>query len=415
VDNTKLLILNAALYIGSFIIYQIKVKKFTLGSFVLLFYAIIASGSIDLFYNTDLIVGYSDRILTIFPFIYLYVVLMMIFFPILKFSNNKNNNFILANRQFIIIVSSLSILFAILFLLLKVRTFSFDLASFAENYIDHTDAQSTKTVGFGFSNFVGISWGILSEFLLLLIVYNILYIKKKPLIYGLLFGVIVNLLYELSIGARIRLFNFILDLPLVYLVFKEHLSKRMRKSLIYTFIYIGGLFIFSGYMISAGRSQGKTYSIMLTVEDYLCQSFINFNTYGLDAGGTREGEQVAELFVRLSGKDVAANSMIRRDKFWYLNVDNSIFYTFVGDFTIDFGPVFAFFLLLFLSIIFIRLLSQKQKGYHLGHILLLFLVYKICMHGFSLWSYAGIGGNLLVLIYFFLFYYFKRDSVKKIL
>lgn len=84
--NTFLLYFNFALYSVTFIVYQCKKKYFSIGSFVLLFYACLSLLAIPLF-NSPFANEFND--LSFFPFIYLYVALMMCFSPLLQFEDRK--------------------------------------------------------------------------------------------------------------------------------------------------------------------------------------------------------------------------------------------------------------------------------------------------------------------------------------
>ena len=78
-----------------------------------------------------------------------------------------------------------------------------------------------------------------------------------------------------------------------------------------------------------------------SIEWYYGQSFLNFNNYGLDAGGIRYGDRTANFFKSFLFDDVPHNFVERREKYSHLKIDDYYFYTFVGDFTIDYGPILA--------------------------------------------------------------------------
>ena len=84
--NSLLLYFNFSLYLVTFIVYQCKKKYFSIGSFVLLFYTFLSLLAIPLF-DSPFTTEFSD--LSFFPFIYLYVALMMCFSPLLRFKDRK--------------------------------------------------------------------------------------------------------------------------------------------------------------------------------------------------------------------------------------------------------------------------------------------------------------------------------------
>jgi hypothetical protein len=104
--------------------------------------------------------------------------------------------------------------------------------------------------------------------------------------------------------------------------------------------------------------------------------------------------------------------MERRQMYSHLKIDNRVFYTFVGEFTFDYGPSMAFLILIIISILFNKVLSKKV--YHFGHVLLLFLLYKICTHGFGLYGYTNVGGNLSILFIIFLYILFQQTRYKRV-
>ena len=140
-ESTAILIVNSLLYIVTFAIYQKRTKTFQLGSFVLLFYSLISIGSIFL-YNIDSVWTFEE--ITVFPLIYLYIVLMISFYPVLKFSNKgicdiKMPDGIAMNVISIIVI----ILYLCFFFQTILSNFSlsglFDPATLVENYETKTD------------------------------------------------------------------------------------------------------------------------------------------------------------------------------------------------------------------------------------------------------------------------------------
>lgn len=408
-DNKTILICNAALYVGTFILYQAKVKKFTLGSFVLLFYAILASLAIDLFYNTDLIIGYSNRTLTVFPFVYLYITLMMMFFPLLKFSSRNNCTIILTHNTLIKRFSIIAVFiccFYFFFIRLPSIDFSmlFNPEQYALNYLDNR-LDEGKKIEFGFVNFMSLLYYAIFEPLIpLLWIYNII-IDNKKLSKCLLFCWFLIIISNSATGHRDSLVKSLLSLVYVYFIFRFYISKKIKKRLITTAFCIGAV-MFLFFMISTiGRFSNKDASTSIYIEDYAAQSFLNFNTYGLDAGGTRQGDKIVPLVKVLLGEPISKNYLDRRTMYSNLKIDDSVFYTFVGDFTIDFGPFFAFVFLLLISSFFTKMCVKNC--YHFGNILWLFVLCRITIGGFTLYPYPDIAGNITLIFYCFVSFFFN--------
>ena len=85
--------------------YQIRMRTFQMGSFILLFYSLLSVGSVWL-YNIDSV--WTFETITIFPLVYLYIVLMISFYPLLKFSNKKMSKYSICNRLLLNILQVIS-------------------------------------------------------------------------------------------------------------------------------------------------------------------------------------------------------------------------------------------------------------------------------------------------------------------
>jgi oligosaccharide repeat unit polymerase len=406
--NNEILIFNSALYTGTFIIFQCIKKKLTVGSFVLLLYAVLSVLSIDLFNSPDS--TYND--LTLFPFIYLYVVLMLMFRPLLKFSEEKTKNIFMPDKSFMKLLSVVTITICTVYFILKIPTinFRFDLTALAENYInDHGGLESHK-VEYGFLSALNVLNYTLGDIILLLFVYNLLFIKNRLITAGLIMSFVFKIIVALSSGSRGGIVNIMMDIPFMYVVFRSYMTDRLKKT-IFKWLFIVFIAVSVPFFaITIGRLDGR--QLKYHIESYVGQPFLNFNNYGLNAGGTREGDRTATLFKKMSGYETADNYAERRSMYSYMEMNDGIFYTFVGDFTLDYGPVAAFFILLSISFLFHKALSAKRP-YNLGQILLFFLLYQICTHGFSLFTFSSFGGNLkLLLIIILAIVLWKRSKIQ---
>ena len=95
-------------------------------------------------------------------------------------------------------------------------------------------------------------------------------------------------------------------------------------------------------------------------------------------------------------------------------MDDNIFYTFVGDFTLDFGPYVApLIFLLFTGLILLLTKPQKNKiEFH--QLLLIYLVACICMQGgMYLFAYSDTSGLKMVTL-FTLYIILKWNSNKSL-
>lgn len=411
-ESTIILIVNSLLYILTFAVYQKRIKTFQLGSFVLLFYSLISIGSI-LLYNIDSVWTFEE--ITVFPLFYLYIILMISFYPILKFSNKKVSDIKMPDGMAMNIISIIVIIVYLCFFFQTILSnFSlsglFDPATLVENY-------ETKTENIGYDdgkiNIFGILKNFFNSILWILFMYNWIQ-KKKVFVIGVFAAIIISVFTSLAWGARGPLMFIILQIPFVYLVFSPLMTQKMRKQYIFTvtgfviFIFVGGAALTIGRFDDAAN-----FTIVDIVLYYASSNFIKFDNFVLDVGGCRYGDRVFPLIRLLLGLDTAGDYKTRRLLYPNLKIDDSQFTFFVGEFVIDFGPILAFLIISFFAVLFFKRLSSKK--YDLGTVLLLSLVYNIIVVGFTLFPYSELGGNISILYTVFWIFVFKYFTSKRII
>lgn len=410
-ESTTILIVNSLLYIVTFAIYQKRIKAFQLGSFVLLFYSLISIGSIFL-YNIDSVWTFEE--ITVFPLIYLYIVLMISFYPVLNFSNKKVCDIKMPDGMAMNIISIIVIIVYLCFFFQTILSnFSlsglFDPATLVENYETKSD-----NIGYddGKINIFGILKNFFNSILWILFMYNWIQ-KKKLLVIGVFLAIIISVFTSLAWGARGPLMFIILQIPFVYLVFSPLMTQKMRKQYIFT---VAGFVIFifaGGAALTIGRfDDAANFTIVDIILYYASSNFIKFDNFILDVGGCRYGDRVFPLIRLLLGLDTAGDYKTRRLLYPNLKIDDSQFTFFVGEFVIDFGPILAFLIISFFAVFFFKKLSSKK--YDLGTVLLLSLLYNIIVVGFTLFPYSELGGNISILYTVFWIFVFKYFTSRRL-
>ena len=155
---------------------------------------------------------------------------------------------------------------------------------------------------------------------------------------------------------------------------------------------------------TVGGSQSSLYF-------YIGQSNLYFNNYGLDNGGLRYGDRTFPLFKRMLGIDnVPANFWERRDKYRNLKINDEVFISYVGDFTLDFGPFIAPLIFVFFTLLVLKLTKIHNGKIKFHQLILLHFLMCVCfLGGMKLFTFSDVGGNLQLIVYFFLFFLFWFD------
>lgn len=407
---------NTLIWFLTFIIYQKRQKYFGAGSFLLFFYFSIAIVGFHLF---NLPIGKDwFKEIRMFPFLYLYLMLILATLPILKFNEIEIFSIQRPSNSFLKIIYIL-IIFASLSQLKPIITdFSSGLSKMLidsgagqELYLE-TFSKADQAGDGKIENLAIIISGMLSNISILLLFYNLtLSNKNKLIIFGLSLSVLLAILSSIASGARGGVTNTILTAIISFVLLRNFMSDATRKTVKRIGIIILLLISIPFILITVSRfGYHKNFDTLSSIEWYYGQSFLNFNNYGLDAGDIRNGDRTASLFKQMIWNDTPRNFFERIYKYSHMKMDESVFYTFVGDFTLDFGPVFSFLIFIVASIFFCLKTKVYNQTILFHQLILLFFVLCVCVQGaITLFSFSDVGGNLNLITFILVYFWFKFD------
>lgn len=410
------LFINFIIWLITFIFYQKRRKYFGAGSLLLLFYLSIAFVGIHLFNNPFSDVVFED--IKLFPFLYLYVMLILASLPVLKFKESEithiqqPSDMALNIVCFIVIISSM-------FQLIPIFTdFSnglsrmlVDNSAGAEIYndmISNYDEAGSGTI----HNLPAIICNLTSNISILMLFYYLTRERKnKYIIVGLSISILLLILGSIAIGGRGGVINILFTVIITYILLRKLMTDKIRKKIKQIGIIAISLIAIPIMLITYSRfgEDGDDY-VLHSMEWYYGQSFLNFNNYGLDANGIRNGDRTAALFKQIVWNDTPRNYLERRNKYSNMKMDESTFYTFVGDFTLDYGPILSFFIFACFFPFILTKTKILNQTILFHQLVLIFLVVCICIQGaMSLFSFADIGGNLCLITLVLFYFWFKID------
>lgn len=421
--NIILLVLNIMLYAFAYSWYRFKRKTFDVAALALLLFLFISiSGFISFLFSKGQYIQYLPE-LHLLPFVYLFVMLMVALSPLL--SSNITTHTLQRPAE-----SSVSIFCWICFILTLIQLsellipgiYAFSNTLFTESGAADLYRQKMMKAalqGHGVINIVAILSNALTDVAILLLVYQFTIDRpKKRNIVFLSLVILCTITRKIIDGERAGIALIIISLICAFLLFVKWIPKislrRVKHIIIIGVVILSIPFIaitLSRFSSNKNHSQQSAFASIIW---YTGQPMIFFNNYGLDAGGIRYGDKTALLFKRAMGYEVPMNYVERRAKYSHLKIDDNVFYTFVGDFTLDYGPFLASILFLLFAVIF-RLLTKPRDGtLQFSQMLLLYCCANVCCQGvIALYSYGDIGGNLKLVI-FLLFYIYFKLNIKKI-
>lgn len=404
------------LWVITLIWYQRKNKNFDAGSFIIVMYIIYAVFSI-MTINDDSIPQLTNyEPLTLFPYLYLYVMMMIALTPAIYHHTNSTDSIEYPQSNILRIIATIIIVVAILNLPGIVSDFHNGLMSIFTDaeagkkaYMEQID--NASNVGGAIRNIPAILFNSFSDIGIFLLFYFMTMSKKNhKIIYGLLFANVINLIMPVMRGQRSGVALAFLTIICGYFLFKQYLSKRLNKVIKKIGIVFIAIITLPVAAITISRFGSEKAGVATFINWYIGQGNIYFNNHALDDNGLRYGDRTLNLFKRLVDSKTSMNYVERREIYSKLKINDEVFSTFVGDFTIDFGPFFA--VIIFIVFNFFVIYSfQKNKTNNnkikLHQLLLLY--FTVCISaqgGMYLFSYSDTR-NLNIIVLALLYYYLK--------
>lgn len=425
-DNHVLSNILLLLYTSVYVVFYIKLRKkrsfFGPTSLTLLVYAICGVCSI-IVYNDNLLSslygGYGQ--LTLFPFVYLSIMVLANLQPTAKFEQYHELKIQRPSNQIIVVFL---FVYAACSLALLPNTLARIEDGLQVLFYSNYGGQDLYTEGQldldrnvfkynGIQSILSVICESFNEIAILLMFYYLTFSKKNKLLIVLLPIVFAaDLLKPIASGQRTGIVMSILSIVLCYLLFRRYWNRRVQKTasrvLVIFLIVVSVPYVALTLSRFSGSQQGTTGSTL----SYVGQANLNFNLYCLDAGGTRHGDRVTRGFKSVLGLETTAGTRDTRDKYsTTMIIDDSVFYTYVGDFTLDFGP-FPAAIILLLFAIFVSL-ATRIDGHHIKfhQLLVLYFALAISLKGsFHLFPYSY-SGNQVIIALFVMYLVFKIDSM----
>lgn len=388
--------------------------KIGAGVFIVLTYLIYAIISYFL-YNDDN-AGLEFGKMELFPFVYLFLMLLIFLQPVLQYNEKciiqHPSRIIMDSISYLFIISAIIIMPTViemissgLFLIIT------DEAGGEELYFQsHLGIKDTNSVLFNVFKFTFL---FLGDFAILLIFYYLSLPQKKKntwIIYGLFFSIIMLLFESFGKGQRTRATMTFLLLFSTFFLFRDHLSANIKKRVKQVGFVLSIPVLATMLLINNSRfsdsSSGGTYKLLY----YIGHANLYFNKYAMDAGGIRYGDRTCNKFKSfLQFNDVPSGIQETRNKYSNMKVSDASFYTYVGDFCLDFGPTGAAILLCSCSVLFTFLTHPRKNKILFHQLLLVFFVMTICVQGGMYLFYYSFSGNYTIFIYIILYFVFKFD------
>lgn len=362
---------------------------------------------------TDPLFSAAYEELALFPYIYLFSMLMIAMLPIIANHIDQPKKIAEPNTRIMHVVSLILAVTAILQIpdvlsegsggIMKLIT---DVDAGKEAYEE--TAESMSEAGGSISNVPAVIFNMLTDFIPFFLFY--FFTKKSKnywVIIGLFIALLMSVVLPVSRGQRAGTVQGILTIIATFFMFRMYMPAITRKIIMSVGVTVVLLVSIPVIAITYSRFGEKAAGATGFVTWYVGQGSLYFNNFGLDAGGTRNGDRTINLVKRVIDPSTPKNYVERRDKYPNLKIDDYFFVTFVGDFVIDFGPIIATIIIIVFSIVAWRETRPRDGTITIYQLLLLHFV--LCVNiqgGMTLFSYSDTG-NLRIFAYLMLYIYMR--------
>jgi oligosaccharide repeat unit polymerase len=396
------------------VVYQMRKRCFDAGSLLLLTYFLYAVLSLLLFRSEY----YPFEPVRVFPFIYLLMLQMLAFYPVLRFDAarveavRQPSRFALIPICLVFIAASLSQVPGIasgftesVIRLLTTPTGGQDLynEAMAESYSlgDGSIANLPSIITNAYGNF-----GVL-----LLFYYMTLTRRSNLITLGLLVSCLISIVQNVTLGQRGPIQEAIFAFVITYLALRRWYSPKLNRRIKLVGLGIVGLAAVPLVYLTASRFGETDDKALESTYFYLGQQNLFFNNYGLDNNGIRYGDRTIPLFKQIVGFDGVPNNFHeRREKYPNLRINDEVFVGFAGDVVLDFGAWVAPLLFLAFTVVVLAVTRVRDGVLQFHQLLLLHFVMTLGMlGGIKLYPYSDVGGNLQLIVYAGAFVLFAVD------
>lgn len=221
--------------------------------------------------------------------------------------------------------------------------------------------------------------------------------KKLTLVLGVM-AFLPPIFNSLAAAHRNIMVFSAIDCLLCFLIFRKYYTKKIKL----VFYTIGGIFailtifIVIYFAILRFSSEGNDF-FFYTMERYMGEPFVNFNTMLWGEDNYLWGNKCFTIFRKYLGMSYIDPNTIR-DYSYNMQYVPFFFYSIVGNFYMDFGPIGTSILCIFICYLFYKLLSKKSIKQSNSSILLVYLYTSTMIKNYYYFIYMGYNFMNLIML-----------------
>lgn len=358
--------------------------------------------------------------LSILPYVFLFICFCISLFPIVKCQKRMENALPCVTFGLFDKIIWVFILLSLIPFYENLRYVissygAIDTSGLADMYNDKMYGDGIKVTWLSSLGMIGNSLdGVFIQLLVFIPFYFLT--RKKINKYLLLFSflpVLNHFLFQLASSGRGFATQFFLDAVFLILLFRKQIpSTRFKKLKLVSLVVIPCFFLLLSILtLARGNSSNKGVETSITVGYYVAKSHLDFNESLWNIRKHTEGDNSFGFVKDLIGLDVP------KDKNAYWNYSKtgiipSLFYTYIGDWYMDFGPLITIVLFLIWSFVFLKIFVRTKGSESLLPFFLYFIYCQILINGWTINIFKTSGSFRNLLLSIFLLFIIQKLSKK---
>lgn len=289
-------------------------------------------------------------------------------------------------------------------------------SSFGDAYSETRLVSSGKS-GLSLANILIVLAGAVQDMVPFLLLCMLTMRKHLALRWALAASTVLFVLAGVAQGARNRMVFFGVTAVGLSVLFWSMLAAGTRRRLLWAAVAACGIMTTLMLAITASRFEAPS-SNMAPEEAllvYAGQPFLMFAEEIYAVKAVSKGDMCFPLFRAIVGLDYSATLPIRNDC-WetVLGVPLGVFYTFLGNWILDFGTLMTAFLVFAIFLTTIALTRHGEGIVSLHQMLLIYVLYLTVAHGVFYYQHMSIGGNLQLTFTVFCYMLFRFTTVEQV-
>ena len=357
--------------------------------------------------------------LTVEPFLFLFLIVLVAFLPILHFHEERAEVEVLPFRSFAWLIY-LYIFCAICTSIMYIPMVVESLRAGVGNLRDEINMTFSRVTEIWALRILTGYHGLFSLLITFLLFYIMAYYHEKKATILFLAGSIVvsTFAIALALHARVNIVSLMQNIFIAFIFFRKRIIWSNFKEYRWPLIIgtLGCLTVLT--IISLNRFSGSDFEGLFGIYRYIGEGMTNFNIFLYDkCDGCTYGYSIFPHLASWLGADTYYVFAPIQERGAYFNsltgLPPYLFYTYIGELYYSYGKIITVCLVIGTTVLMFLVL-RHQKTIYFRQLILLSLYYELCFKGVYFYTFRGYNNERLILfsIMLYIYFYFVSKSTQ---